>query len=101
MDVSNTFLHGDLTDIVYIVQPQGYIDKAHLDFVYKFHKLLYGLKQAPRAWFHKLSGFLQSFGFTSSHSNSSLFIDNKDSMHYFILIYVDEIIITGNNNAFL
>lgn len=75
-------------------QPQGFVDKRYLDFVFKLNKALYGLKQAPRAWFHRLTQALHNLGFIGSLVDTSLFILHKQSVHIFVLIYVDDIIIT-------
>nr|GEZ82388.1 uncharacterized mitochondrial protein AtMg00810-like [Tanacetum cinerariifolium] len=49
MDVKTAFLHGSLKEVMYVCQPEGFIDADHPSHVYKLKKALYGLKQAPRA----------------------------------------------------
>ncbi|KAL0433701.1 UNVERIFIED_CONTAM: Retrovirus-related Pol polyprotein from transposon RE1 [Sesamum latifolium] len=49
LDVKSTFLHGELTESVFVEQPRGYIQRGKEGKVYKLKKALYGLKQAPRA----------------------------------------------------
>lgn len=60
-------------------------------------KALYGLKQAPRAWFQRLSNFLTHLGFSCSRADTSLFIFKRESCILYLLVYVDDIILTGNN----
>lgn len=62
MDVKLAFLNGDLTEEVYVNQPEGYTIKGQEDKVYKLSKALYGLKQAPRAWNRKLDNSLKELG---------------------------------------
>ena len=100
-DVSNAFLHGFLREEVYMVQPLGYVDLAHPTHVCKLLKSLYGLKQAPRAWFERFSTELLHLGFQASLSNSSLFIFGQGSLVVYLLVYVDDIVMTGNNPQFL
>jgi hypothetical protein len=97
LDVSNSFLHGTLLEEVYMEQPQGFVSKEHPDFVCKLRKSIYGLKQAPRAWFHCLSTSLLELGFTASLVESSLFFFLHGAIKVFMLIYVDDIIITGTH----
>ncbi|GJT62770.1 putative ribonuclease H-like domain-containing protein [Tanacetum coccineum] len=49
MDVKSAFLYGNIEEEVYVHQPFGFVDPAHLNKVYKVIKALYGLHQAPRA----------------------------------------------------
>ncbi|KAD3067125.1 hypothetical protein E3N88_35005 [Mikania micrantha] len=98
LDVQNAFLHGDLQETVYMRQPQGFVDPSKPHHVCLLHKSLYGLKQAPRAWFHRLSTALQQLGFHGSKTDPSLFILNSRGTILYVLVYVDDIIITGNNN---
>jgi hypothetical protein len=65
------------------------------------HKSLYGLKQAPRAWYTRLSDFLLSIGFLASKVDTSLFILSDGTNIFYLLVYVDDILLTGNNSAML
>ncbi|BBN69110.1 transposable element gene [Prunus dulcis] len=98
LDVKNVFLHGDLDEEVYMKQPQGFEDSSHPEYVCKLQKSLYGLKQAPRAWNAKFTGYLPSLGFKMSHSDPSLFVKISDSAIVVLLLYVDDIILTGSNS---
>lgn len=97
MDISNAFLHRELTEQVCVSQPLEFINLDYPHHVYKLHKVIYGLKQVPRAWFSKLSTQLLELGFTPSISDSSLFIYHHNFITLYVLVYVDDIIITGLN----
>ena len=101
MDVKNAFLHGDLTETVYMMQPAGFVDPAKPDHVCHLHKSLYGLKQSPRAWFDKFSTYLLEFGFICSMSDPSLLIYTKGKDIIMLLLYVDDMAITANNSETL
>ncbi|XP_062075014.1 uncharacterized mitochondrial protein AtMg00810-like [Humulus lupulus] len=77
-------------------QPQGFDDKNRL-FVCKLTKSLYGLRQAPRAWFDRLRATLLSWKFKNSRADSSLFFHKAPGLIIMVLIYVDDMIVTGNN----
>jgi hypothetical protein len=101
LDINNAFLHGHLTEEVYMSQPPGFRDQSSPDFVYCLKKAIYGLKQAPRAWFTTaLKQAILEFGFINTKSDSSLFVYNVASTTAYFLVYVDNLIITSNNSHF-
>ena len=101
LNVTNAFIHGNMTEELYIAQPQGYVNPAHSHHVCKLHRSIYGLKQAPRAWFARLTSFLHSLHFISSKADTSLFILHQNTDIIFLLVYVNDIILTGSNAALI
>jgi len=101
LDVNNAFLHGHLTEKVYMKQPPGFRNPEHPDYVCCLTKAINGLKQAPRAWYSALKHALTEFGFINSKSDSSLFVFHTGSTLAYCLVYVDDLIITGNNSVFV
>ncbi|KAF5459770.1 hypothetical protein F2P56_019690 [Juglans regia] len=98
IDIQNAFLHGELTETVFMQQPPGFIDPGRPDLVCKLNKALYGLKQSPRAWFAKLRSWLLSYGFSASQGDPSLFTFHKISLCIFVLVYVDDMVITSSSS---
>ena len=96
LDVKNAFLHGELNETV-CAQPAGFVDPARPDHVCLLHKSLYGLKQAPRQWFLLFKQYLLSLGFSASRSDSSLYILHRGTSIAYLLVYVDDIILTANS----
>lgn len=82
-----------------MMQPPGFVHPDFPSYVCQLQKALYGLKQAPRAWFSKLSSRLLELGFSASRADTSLFTYIRGSLRVYFLVYVDDIIITGSDNA--
>ena len=80
-----------------MLRPLGYIDPIHPTYVCKLHKSLYGLKQAPQAQFERFSTQLLHLGFQASIADSSLFIRRQGKLLVYLLVYVGDIVLTGNN----
>lgn len=94
IDEQNSFLQGTLSDEIFMTQSTRY---AHLHFpkhVCKLQKVLYGLKKAPMAWFSCLSNCLLELGFHGSRSYTFVFIHYSTKFTMYILIYVNDILIT-------
>ncbi|GJS39232.1 retrovirus-related pol polyprotein from transposon TNT 1-94 [Tanacetum coccineum] len=97
LDINNAFLHGDLNEEVYMPVPSGYKKPLPPNTVCKLKKSIYGPKQANRQWYIKLTTILISLGFIQSHDDSSIFTYYKGSDSLILLIYVDDILLAGNN----
>ena len=80
-------------------QPLGFVDLDNPTHVCKLRKAIYGLKQASRAWYHELRKFLIALGFHNSHVDTSLFVLNTGGNLLYLLVYVDDIILTGNDDT--
>ncbi|WVZ54421.1 hypothetical protein U9M48_005215 [Paspalum notatum var. saurae] len=101
LDVNNAFLHGTLTETVYCSQPSGFVDPERPDHVCRLNKSLYGLKQAPRAWYSCFASHLQSMGFIEAKTDTSLFIYRRGTDTAYLLLYVDDIVLTASSPGFL
>ncbi|XP_020702892.1 uncharacterized protein LOC110114371 [Dendrobium catenatum] len=101
LDVTNAFLHGSIDETIYMRQPIGFEDTHHPDYVCKLKKAIYGLKQAPRQLFQTFSNFLKTLGFSPAKADSSLFTLHTNTSRLYLVIYVDDILITGNDSSLL
>ncbi len=96
MDMKTTFFNGKLEDEIYMEQPQRFMHQGGEHLVCKLHKSLYGLKQCPRAWNQKLDAFIKSIEFMKSESNPSVYVAQVGDLKFFIVVYVDNLILVCN-----
>ncbi|GJX83687.1 ribonuclease H-like domain-containing protein [Tanacetum coccineum] len=101
LDVKNAFLNGDLSETLYMHQPLGFVDSRYPYHVCLLQRSLYRLKQAPRAWFQRFVGYATRAGFAHSRCDSSLYIFRQGSQVAYLLIYVDDIILTASSTTLL
>jgi hypothetical protein len=93
MDMKNAFLHGDLSEDIYMEQPQGFMQDSSL--VCRLKKSLYGLKQAPRAWYAKMDSYLLSQNFVCCKSDPNVYMLRMDDSLLLLVMYVDDLLITS------
>uniref|UniRef100_A0A8R7V940 Integrase catalytic domain-containing protein n=1 Tax=Triticum urartu TaxID=4572 RepID=A0A8R7V940_TRIUA len=98
-DVKNAFLHGDLQEEVYMEIPPGFRSRETEGKVCRLTKALYGLKQSPRAWFGRFRKEICSMGYRQSNADHTLFFKCQCDYITILLVYVDDIVITGNNEV--
>lgn len=97
--VNNAFFNGMFEEKVYIEQPEGFIDASFPCHVFHLHKAIYGLKQAPRVLFDRLKFALLKLGFVASKVDVSLYTKVTSSTVLYMLIYIDDIILTGSSTS--
>lgn len=100
LDIQNAFLHGILNEVVYMKEPPAFIDRHFPDPLCLLHKSIYGLRQAPRTCFDGFSGPLFELGFIRSRTDTSIFLHYASHGLTLLLLYVDDILITGANSDF-
>ncbi|WVZ71116.1 hypothetical protein U9M48_019737 [Paspalum notatum var. saurae] len=88
MDVKMAFLNGNLSEDVYMTQPDGFVDPQNAGKICKLLKSIYGLKQASRSWNVCFDEVVKGFGFIKNVSGSAL---------VFLVLYVDDILLIEND----
>ena len=96
-DVKNAFLHGDLEEEVYMESPPGFSQDFKPEEGCRLKRALYGLKQSPRAWFGRFTLAMKKYGYHQSNSDHTLFLKERGNLITCLIIYVDDMIITGSD----
>lgn len=90
------FLNSLLKEEVYLVQPEGFVNAEHPDWVWRIRASLYGLKQSPREWNTMLTKKLISDGMEQSKNDPVLFLKKSGGKTVgAIVAHVDDILLTG------
>ena len=89
-DIKTAFCNGDIAELLFMEQPEGFVDSAHPDYVCLLRKALDGLKQASCNWNHKFHQFLLQFGFTVSDANPCAYYSSQGGQTIILFIYVDD-----------
>ncbi len=100
LDIKNAFLNGELEEEVFMELPPGFEEKYGVGKVCKLKKSLYGLKQSPRAWFERFGKAVKGHGYTQSQADDSMFYKHsKEGKVAVLIVYVDDIVLTGNDHT--
>ncbi|GJS17927.1 retrotransposon protein, putative, ty1-copia subclass [Tanacetum coccineum] len=97
MDVKIAFLNRHLSEEVYMVQPEGFVNPKFLNRVCKLKRSIYGLKQASRQWNKRFDDEIKKFGFSQNRDEPCVYVKDSGSYVTFLILYVDDILIMGNN----
>ena len=97
MDVKTAFLNGFLDEEIYMNQPEGFVSSETSSMVCKLKKSIYGLKQASRSWNLRFDEIIRLSGFLKNSEESCVYKKASGSMVVFLILYVDDILIIGND----
>lgn len=100
MDVSNAFLQGNFHEEVYMNLPLGFHRKEN-NKVCKLQKSLYDLKQASRQRNIKFTNTLLEVGYIQSAHDYSMFTSKHGGDIVVLLVYVDDLLITGSSSKMI
>ncbi|GJU28472.1 retrovirus-related pol polyprotein from transposon TNT 1-94 [Tanacetum coccineum] len=80
LDVKTAFLHGNLEEEIYMLQPEGFKQKGKENLVCRLNKSLYGLKQAPRCWYKRFDSFIRSLEYNRLHADPCAYFKREFEM---------------------
>lgn len=96
-DVKTAFLNGTLETPVYMEIPDGLAQDENK--VCRLEKALYGLRVSPRRWNIKFTETTKKLGLNNSVVDPCLFTWNEKGKIVFLVLYVDDILIVGNDET--
>ena len=65
--------------------------------VCKLKRSIYGLRQASRLWNIRFDQVIKSFGFEQNHDEPCVYKRHQDKVVMFLVLYVDDILLIGND----
>jgi hypothetical protein len=93
MDVKIAFLNGNLTEDVYMIQPESFIDPKHAGKIYKLQKSIYGLKQASQSWNLHFDEVVKGFCLIKKVEKPYVYKKVSGNIVVFLVLYVDDILL--------
>ncbi|KAE8735271.1 DNA repair protein RAD51-like protein 1 [Hibiscus syriacus] len=98
LDVKTVFLHGNLEEEIYMLQPEGFEEEEKKNLVCRLNKSLYGLKKAPRCWYKRFDSFIMCLGYNRLNADPCAYFKRSgDNNFVILLLYVDDMLVAGPN----
>ena len=97
MDVKTAFLNGNLLEDVYMTHPEGFDIPEESQKICKLQRSIYGLKQASRSWNLRFDETVKQYGFIKNEDEPCAYKKVSGSMIIFLVLYVDDILLIGND----
>nr|GEV92332.1 hypothetical protein [Tanacetum cinerariifolium] len=96
-NVKTAFLNGRLDEDIYLEQPEGYVDPKYPNHVCKLQRSIYGLKRASSQWNKRFDEEIKKFILIQNRDEPRVYRKASGSDIVFLILYVDDILIMGNN----
>ena len=90
-----------LKEELYMMQPKGFVDPKGANTVCKLQQSIYGLVQASRSWNIRFDSVIKAYGFIQSFGEAYIYKKVSGSSVVFLILYVDDILLIGNDTEFL
>ena len=91
------FLNEFLKEELYKMQPEVLIDTKGAKKVCKLQRSIYGLVQASRSWNKRFDSVIKAFGFIQTFGEACIYKKVSGSSLAFLKLYVDDILLIGND----
>jgi hypothetical protein len=99
LDVKTAFLHGELEEVIYMDQPEGFVVPGKENLVSRLKNSLYGLKQSPTQWYRRFDSFMISHGFKRSDYDRCVYLKTVNGSTIYFLLYVDDMLIAAKDKS--
>ena len=88
MDVKSTFLKVFLTEELYMMQPEGFVNPKGANKMCKLQRSIYGLVQASRSWNIRFDGFIKAYSFIQTCGEACIYKKVSGSTTAFLIKYM-------------
>ncbi|KAK4397649.1 Retrovirus-related Pol polyprotein from transposon TNT 1-94 [Sesamum angolense] len=97
MDVKTAFLNGFVEEEIYIDQPKGFTVVGEEQKVCHLQRSIYGLKQASQSWNIRFDEVIRGYDFEKNDFDPCVYKKVSGSSVFFLVLYVDDILLIGND----
>lgn len=102
VDCRNAYVNSELSETIYMEQPQGYEVHNRKEYVCKLIRSLYGLKQSGNEWNKLLNKILvHNMKFRRIITDSCVYVKNNTNGIIVVAVYVDDLIIMSNTQILI
>jgi hypothetical protein len=97
VDIKTAFLNGNIEEELCIVQPEDFVNSKDANKVCKLQRSIYGLKQLSWSWNLCFDEVIKGLGFFQNTEESCIYKKMSGSSVSFLVVYVDDILLIGND----